>query len=240
MASILVWTCLYFASRAVLPFSATYGKWDRERQYKARGLVPSSVFLLGIVPFSIWALTSDANLRDVRVTGATSSSLLISAIATGYFIYDSLVVLYHFKDDGVAYLIHGVLCMVTYGLATRFHVFQFYAPTFLLFETTTLFVNLRWLLVELQLKDSKLYFYNGLALLIAWFLVRIVWGYSSSYLFWVDTISAYQKALLPLPLVLWYTMANVGLNFLNTMWFCKIVKGAIKALRQAAPRGKQD
>ena len=112
MASILVWTCLYFASRAVLPFSATYGKWDRERQYKARGLVPSSVFLLGIVPFSIWALTSDANLRDVRVTGATSSSLLISAIATGYFIYDSLVVLYHFKDDGVAYLIHGVLCMV--------------------------------------------------------------------------------------------------------------------------------
>jgi len=112
MVSILAWTFLYFASRALLPFSATYGKWDRERQYKARGLVPSSVFLLGIVPFSIWALTSDADLRGVRVTGATSSSLLISAIATGYFIYDTLVVLYHFKDDGVAYLVHGLLCMV--------------------------------------------------------------------------------------------------------------------------------
>jgi hypothetical protein len=75
---------------------------------------------------------------------------------------------------------------------------------------------------------------------VQWFVVRIVWGYSSSYLFWVDTISAYHEALLPVPLVLWYTMANIGLNFLNTMWFCKIVKGAIKALRPAVPRGKKD
>jgi hypothetical protein len=56
---------------------------------------------------------------------------------------------------------------VTYGLATQYHVFQFYAPTFLLFESTTLFINVRWLLVELNLKDSKLYLFNGLALLIA-------------------------------------------------------------------------
>lgn len=113
IASILCWTFLYFVSRVLLPVSATYSNWDRERQYKARGLVPSSVFLLGIVPFSIWALTADAHLREVRVTGATSNSLLISAIATGYFVYDSGVVLYHLKDDGLAYLVHGILCMVT-------------------------------------------------------------------------------------------------------------------------------
>ena len=113
VASILFWTFLYFASRLLLPLSATYHQWDRERQYKARGLVPSWVFLLGIVPFSIWALAMDVDLRDVRVTGATPNSLLISAIATGYFVYDSGVVLYHLKDDGLAYLVHGLLCMVT-------------------------------------------------------------------------------------------------------------------------------
>lgn len=46
-------------------------------------------------------------------------------------------------------------------------MFQFYAPTFLLFEVTTLFVNIRWLLVELGLKESKLYLYNGLSLMAA-------------------------------------------------------------------------
>jgi len=112
-ASVLVWTFLYFAGRVLLPFSATYGKWDNKRQYKAQGLVPSSVFLLGIVPVSMWALCADAKLEHTRVRGSTPVSYLIGAVATGYFIYDCAVVLYHFQQDGIAYLIHGVLCMVS-------------------------------------------------------------------------------------------------------------------------------
>ena len=37
---------------------------------------------------------------QLRVTGATNGSLLISAFATGYFIYDTVLVLYHYKLDG--------------------------------------------------------------------------------------------------------------------------------------------
>ena len=74
-----------------------------------------------------------------------------------------------------------------------------------------------------------------------WFVVRIVWGYLSSYLFWADTISAYTRGLLPIPILLWYTVANISLNCLNTMWFFKIVKGAVKALKpRAAQLGKAD
>ena len=53
-ASVVLWTFLYFASRVLLPFSRTYGKWDRERQYKARGLVPSSVFLGAVYKYNIY------------------------------------------------------------------------------------------------------------------------------------------------------------------------------------------
>ena len=67
-----------------------------------------------------------------------------------------------------------------------------------------------------------------------WFVVRIVWGYSSSYLFWADTVGAYTRGLLPIPILLWYTVANLSLNYLNTMWFFKIVKGAVKALKPRA------
>lgn len=230
-ASALLWITLYFASRALLPFSATYRKWDKTRRYKARGLVPSTVFLAGIVPASIWVLASDAQLRDVPVVGATARSLLLSAVATGYFIYDSAVVLYHVKDDGAAFLVHGVLCLGTFGLATMYRVYQLYAPTFLLFEMTTFFVNARWLLLELGLKDSRLYLYNGLAMLFAWFVVRIVWGYWSSFSFWIDTVHAYRAAMLPVPIVLWYALANVCLNAMNTVWFIKILRAALKAVR---------
>ena len=113
-ASLLVWTGMYFASRALLPMCKTYSAWDRQRQYKARGLVPSSVFLLAIVPCSVLVLGWDTDLEHVRVSGATPWSQLICAVATGYFIYDSVVVLLHLRDDGLSYLFHGVLCMVRF------------------------------------------------------------------------------------------------------------------------------
>lgn len=119
---------------------------------------------------------------------------------------------------------------VTYGTSTKYHVYQFYSPTFLIFEVSTLFVNMRWVLVELGLKTSKLYIYNGLSLLLAWFLFRIVWGFASSYQFWVDTVRGYNTGVLPAPIVLWYTLSNISLNALNVMWFGKIIKGAIKTL----------
>jgi hypothetical protein len=122
------------------------------------GLVPSTVFLAGIVPASVWVLVGDVDLVQVPVVGCTSYSLLLSAIATvttpscplapspsrghlpvhspplclplpfvcltdvrpkttcplrqGYFVYDCFVVLYHFHLDGMAYFVHGFLCLV--------------------------------------------------------------------------------------------------------------------------------
>ena len=69
-----------------------------------------------------------------------------------------------------------------------------------------------------------------LALLLAWFVVRILWGYTSSYFFWADSLAAYREASIRWPILAWYMVANVSLNLLNTVWFYKIVKGAVKAL----------
>jgi hypothetical protein len=60
--------------------------------------------------------------------------------------------------------------------------------------------------------------------------VRIVFGYSASYYFWRDTAEAFENRSIPIFIIGWYTFANVGLNFLNTMWFFKIAQGVYKAL----------
>eukprot|EP00287_Rhodomonas_sp_CCMP768_P010127 CAMPEP_0196735734 /NCGR_PEP_ID=MMETSP1091-20130531/14055_1 /TAXON_ID=302021 /ORGANISM="Rhodomonas sp., Strain CCMP768" /LENGTH=305 /DNA_ID=CAMNT_0042079395 /DNA_START=49 /DNA_END=967 /DNA_ORIENTATION=- len=234
------WTLLYFSSKIVLPAFSFYRKFDKVRQYKTRGLVPSTAFIVFSCGLSVYTLISDSDLQQHRLNGNTELSSLIIDIATGYFIYDSVVIALHLKDDGVAYLAHGILCLFTYGLAAFYHVYHFYGPVFLLFEFTTLFVNCRWILYELNLKDSKMYFWNGLCLLIAWFLVRIVFGFSSSYFFWTDTVEAYRRSTVAVPIMGWYCFSNISLNCLNVMWFLQIVRGALKAVSGGKGSQKDD
>jgi hypothetical protein len=84
-------------SSQVLPRFKVYRNWDKERQYKARGLVPSTIFLVGIVIASICTMLSDRGLQEVRVVGGTDASLTVIATAAGYFLYDSAVIAYHIK-----------------------------------------------------------------------------------------------------------------------------------------------
>ena len=44
----------------------------------------------------------------------------------------------------------------------------------ILVEFTTPFVNLRWFLDKLGMKGSSLYFWNGLAMTLSWFVVRVL------------------------------------------------------------------
>eukprot|EP00961_Rhodomonas_salina_P211323 2853501-Rhodomonas_salina.4 len=105
------------------------------------------------------------------------------------------------------------------------------------------------------MKDSGMYFWNGLCLLCAWFFVRIVFGFSSSYFFWQDTAEAYNNETVAVPIMVasplsprphplhdtvsdrgnvcgqgWYCFSNISLNCLNVMWFIQIVKGALRAV----------
>ena len=143
--SALLWTATYYTSKLVLPSILTeYSKWDKVRRYQAAGLIPSTIFILISVPMSLWILIFDTQLHAVRVSGSTPMSMATISIAFGYFIYDTLIILKHLKVDGLALLAHGVLCMITYGLAAIFEVYHAYGPVFLLFESSTLFVNVRW------------------------------------------------------------------------------------------------
>jgi len=228
--SMVGWTAMYFLGKLLLPAFDFYRKFDPVRQYKTRGLVPSTAFIAFSCGLSVYIINSDKELQGMRLNGATELSSFIISVATGYFIYDSLVIGMHLKHDGVAYLVHGILCLFTYGIAAVYHVYHYYGPVFLLFEFTTLFVNCRWLLYELNMKDSGMYFWNGLCLLCAWFFVRIVFGFSSSYFFWQDTAEAYNNETVAVPIMGWYCFSNISLNCLNVMWFIQIVKGALRAV----------
>lgn len=233
--SALFWTGIYFASKYSFPkVLPGFTKWEKVRRYQAAGLIPSTIFILVSVPMSLWVLLFDNELNQVRVSGSTPMSMATISIAFGYFIYDTLIILNHLKVDGPALLTHGVLCLITYGLAAMFEVYHAYGPVFLLFESSTLFVNIRWFLVELGLKESRLYVINGLLLVAVFGGVRIVYGLAASASFWADTYAAALSGGLPTPIILWYATSNLSLNGLNIFWFSRILRGALKAARPRA------
>ena len=95
-------------------------------------------------------------------------------------------------------------------------------------EFTNPCMNMRYFLVEFGLRDSKWYFYNGLAFVFAWMLVRISFAIPvGSYL-----IASQWSSLASLPAWRRYCFAGffgVGC-MLNLMWGAKLFRGAYKVL----------
>jgi hypothetical protein len=103
-----------------------------------------------------------------------------------------------------------------------------------MWEMSTPFVNVRWLLSAMGRADSRLYVANGLAMVGMFFLCRNVWGTWCSYLFFRATQSELDHPRPGgfSPAGIWgYRIANVSLNALNFVWFSKMAGKAAKLLR---------
>lgn len=110
---------------------------------------------------------------------------------------------------------------VRYGIAA--------GAAFLMWELSTPFVHLRWFLYKMKYDHTKMYFYNGLSMILAFFLARIVWGYYSSYLLVGDVLrERYVSPPSPFPVggTVAYCTAAVVMNSLNTWWFYKMAERA--------------
>ena len=70
---------------------------------------------------------------------------------------------------------------------------NFYAPTFILYELSSPFLNIHWFCDKLQLTGSRLQFYNGLLLLAMFFSCRLVWGTYQSIRVYQDVWAAIQS-----------------------------------------------
>jgi hypothetical protein len=103
-----------------------------------------------------------------------------------------------------------------------------------MWEMSTPFVHVRWLLSARGLSSSRLYLVNGLAMVAVFFCCRNLWGTYCSVRFFQAT-QAELDAPRPdgfSPAGIWgYRIANVSLNALNALWFYKMATKAAKLVR---------
>jgi len=67
---------------------------------------------------------------------------------------------------------------------------NYYAPTFILYELSSPFLNIHWFCDKLNLTGSKIQWYNGMLLLASFFGCRLVWGTYQSLRVYQDAWSA--------------------------------------------------
>lgn len=76
---------------------------------------------------------------------------------------------------------------------------NFYAPTFILYELSSPFLNIHWFLDKLSLTGSNIQLVNGIFLLSSFFGCRLIWGSYSSLRVFIDVFRAIRRgALVPI------------------------------------------
>ena len=127
------------------------------------------------IPVAVTVLLDPA-LRASGIYAFSRASSAMVLVSSGYFLWDLAQVLLRYEREGAAYLVHAACCLFVYGYAVFSGYLHYYGAAFLLWELSTPFVHLRWALYKAGAVDGRLYLYNGVALVLVFFLCRPLWG----------------------------------------------------------------
>ncbi|MCJ1432353.1 hypothetical protein MMC27_001709 [Xylographa pallens] len=211
---------------------------------------------------ALWVMWRDEERRNMdwreRVYGYTGGDGMIQGFAAGYFLWDLCISVMHVDVFGWGMLAHAVSALVVFSLGFRPFV-NFYAPTFILYELSSPFLNIHWFCDKLHLTGSRIQLYNGLVLLATFFSCRLVWGTYQSIRVYQDVWAAIQSpgalpfltnttttadidphseilrfqgdGVVPIWLACTYLGSNMVLNTLNFYWFGKMIEAVKKRFR---------
>eukprot|EP00210_Caulerpa_lentillifera_P001294 g1247.t1 len=176
------------------------------------------------ITLSLWALNSPILWEDTW-HGATKLSQVIAIISAGFFLWDTAVAIRRASADGAEFILHGALCFCFYFYVACTGNFHFYGCSFLLWELSTPFVHLRWLLYKIGKQNSVWYLYNGIGMVVVFGLCRIIWGGYLGARYFISSFTP-QNTISSLTINVMRVIC-VALNGLNWFWYSKILSAAM-------------
>jgi len=222
------WSCRGFFAHGF----ETFRKIERDKRgYWCSSMVSSFHAAL------ICALSAQILWKDPRLIMpddfffATPESRRVLQVFLGYIWSDLMLTLYYRKrwPGWMENIFHHLCIMATWSIFILTGCGQAVATVSHLCELTTPFVNQRWFLAEAGMKSTSTYFYNGIAMLVLWFVTRILlYSWAGLYLF--KCLPQLQTLGTPATsVVISCYMAGLTLQY---FWFYKIVRGALKSLKK--------
>ncbi|KAJ7157010.1 TLC domain-containing protein [Mycena crocata] len=190
----------------------------------------SQVHAIIILPLAVRCLALPELDAD-RAFGWHDSSGTVQAVASGYFLWDSIDAMVNFENIG--FVAHGLACFAIY-LGSFQPFLAYYASRCLLWEASTFFLNIHWALDKTNRTGSTFQLINGVFLVLTFFSVRLMYGGYTSYQFF-QTLYHGRNEIAPLTIIS-IGAGNVLLQGLNWFWLAKMVSSLQK--RFASPKAK--
>lgn len=226
-----LWHALFWASRfASSAASETYrsldgpqrGYWDASVVSTTHALYVTYLATAALLETPKFLVTEDWSLH-------TLASLSCSTCFLGYILSDLALALYYGRrwSGMAANLFHHVFIVICWGQLLAGRNGQLFALVGALCEASTPFVNGRWFIDRLGLKETTLYVVNGLAMTFSFFVFRVL-GF-----LWMGTrLYGQRVGLLAMPA---HASGSILVSYgvgtaLQLFWFNKMIRGAAKAL----------
>jgi len=186
--------------------------------------ITSAVNSFLVFPFSTFALISSLDWSDMY--SDSYYGRLSMNICAGYFIHDFCVVIYlrNYYPQIIDFIIHHIVSIVAFTLCEKNNALFWFANVRLLSEFSTPFVNLRWILNQLNLRQSRIYDLNRKITFYAFLFFRII----PIPIYWSVAIYNYRTQTfsnLDIPLKTILLVSGIALDILNINWFGKLSKG---------------
>ncbi|KAJ1961826.1 hypothetical protein GGI12_003024 [Dipsacomyces acuminosporus] len=149
----------------------------------------------------------------------------VYTIVCGYFLWDIFVSVSDYKKLGAGFVVHAFASFGVYILSFKPSL-QYYGAGFIMFEASTIFLNINWWLDKLGMTGSKLQLYNASVLLFLYLTVRIMFGTYMSYCMFED-LKAHGTNT-PAGLYYFYRVANHSVLLLSYYWFYLMINAVRK------------
>jgi len=186
---------------------------------------PAFIFSLQF-PFAFQVL-ADPELRRDKLYASNAHSTACIVYAAGYFLYDIYICTARFGENGHQFLLHAVLCCAAYGYPILTGHLHYVGACFLMWELSTPFLYLRWVLLKTNRGDGPLMKPANVAFVLVFFACRVVYGPYMSWDFWATTaqeLAAPRHGGIPVGVIYSYRTAMFILNGLNYFWFSQMMK----------------
>lgn len=155
-------------------------------------------------------------------TSYTPYAGFVVSAAAGYFVWDLVITVVYYKYNGFGFLAHAVTALYVFLQSLRPFMLNS-AAVFLWFEASTPFVNINWFGTHVPgLVGPAVRNLNSLALLVVFFLCRIVSGPWNGYRYFSEVI-ANPPPSVPTVVVFGVMSSYAVMIALNYFWFYKML-----------------
>ncbi|XP_077981623.1 TLC domain-containing protein 4-B-like [Glandiceps talaboti] len=227
----------YFISPLISEYICNgYRKLTQEQQVDWNTRTVSTLHSLIVSSLCVYVLLHDDDSQKNPIWCKCKLAKYNCAITAGYVVADLMIMLCHFPlADSVFYILHHLAAVYAYTYTLLYGALPYFANFRLIAEVSTPFVNERWFLDVLGYpKDNVYLIFNGVAMSVSFFMVRIavmptyyytmysVWGTPEFY----ELSSGMRVA---------WVLASAVLDTINVYWFSKIYRGLKKLLLKKQP-----